>query len=228
MKKIEDFISGNFNDETIGEQIRQQEKIINNAEREIERLNLLRSKQKNMQWFQWNGTSFIHVGYSHSDGFRSHRNCKDVYTNYEDFVITILNEIDHDTRNFYRNDDSDFYIVSPSEESYLVNGGELRTLPLVKEYFERKELQKTIKAMDKELNKLRTEFYQLDKEVANTEKYTHQYISFLIDRKREIQKDIDEKSRNFTKSSTVIKRLNELNQLLSNLDKKMDIKKFFY
>lgn len=212
------FIQEQFNDETIDDQIYEQRRIIAKAEQEIKRLNAIREEQESKPWHQWDSVKFTHIGYSHSDGYRSHRTCKDTFKTYEEFVRVILKNIDPDNR-FGGEDDSDFIIISPNGHDYDLEADEIRNLPLVKEFFERKELRKLLKKEERELYSIEDDINHLKKEIEATDKYTEAYIQSLREKQSLVISERDE-LRTKIENSETSKRLKDLDELLSEIDKK--------
>lgn len=217
---VDTFIQDQFNDNTIDDQILAQKNVISRAEREIVRLTEIRAEQANIPWYRWDGVTFNHFGFYHSDGYRSHHACSDTFKSYEEFVRVIIEAIDPDVQ-YSGADDSDFIIVSPNGRRHKLESDELRNLPLVKEYFERKDLQATLKKDQKEIEEFDQDINRYAREMEATDKYTEIYIKSLHEEQLKIIQERDEFKAKL-ESGESLKRLKELNEILRCVDELLE------
>lgn len=218
---LEQFIASEFNTETIDRRIWAEEKIISQTKKKIQELESIRMEQNEKPWYEWEGVSF-------SASFRDTQLLEfgsELLPTFEDFVVAIIKEKDND---FHYSEYKDFYIVSPNEEEYKVPN--LKELPFVKEYFERKELQKNLSltTFNTMLTVLQSTIQSMENKIKETDKYTEKYIQTLQEEKEKKEKQLEilQQKRKDESDSKVVNRIQEINTLLHRIDEKL--KQFNY
>lgn len=212
---LEHFIASEFNTETVDRQVAEQEKIISRAQKKIEELKSMQMQQNEDPWYEWDGVSFYARNFDTYNHYRDRELDRTFFSNYESFVKDIILCLDSD---FEYEADRDFYIVSPNKEEYKVE--ELPSLPLVKEYFERKELQKKLKPPTAMENVLHDSIRSLDGKIKETEKYTANYIETLQEEKEKKEKQLQElqEKRKAKNKIEIVNRISEIDGLLRCID----------
>lgn len=213
------FISSQFNENTIDNQIRQQEELISKAQQKIDTLTSLKDYQTQLPWYKWNDVTFQLHEYD-SDNSYCDTDCGiTVFKSYEEFASEILKVLfPHLTkRERFGSFTKIFEIISPTGELYSLDFG-LNELPLVKEFIERDDLRKVIKKFDDQIEKLELKEKGLKLIIEEKDKYNESYIE---NQKKELSRceleiiNIQDERNN----SPEAKRIDELNQVLlaSNL-----------
>lgn len=218
MNKLNEFIKNNFNEDTICSQINFQKKIIQMAEREIERLKSLKEKQENIPWYFWDGVKYQISTFGNYDGYRSHHNWTRHYKSYKDFVIDSLRELDPD---FNISDSTDFIIYAPMGEKYHIGYEEIKEMNLIKEYFERKELNNKLKNAEQEIKDIYKDISSLENDINNVNKYNKEYIDKLIERKIIIENEKVELEKKLN-ISFIQYRIEEINNMLKEIDEALE------
>lgn len=216
--RFQDFVTEAYNDGTLDGQISKQEQIIRRAEEQIRHLESLRKKQKNTPWQEWEGTKFVSDVYDSYNSYRDTHCGRSEYTSYLDFVKAIILERDF---RFNRNNEMEFKILSPNGEEYEVDDDSEKEMPLLAEYFERIEIEKSIKDITRSLNDLEKQIRHLDAEISQTDKYSEKFIQELKEEKKEAEsklKRIESQAKNENENYI---RVMELNKVLSEVDEKL-------
>jgi hypothetical protein len=220
--KLDKFIKENFNNETVKLQIEAQNAVIKRAEVEIERLKLIEEEQSNKKWYFWDGINFVQNSYNHDDGYRS-SNAGTYNTNkYEEFIYSVLSNTDKELDSFGLPADSDFFIVSPVNNTYRLNKDDFKDMPLILEYYERKILNKQLEVSLEDCQSLEYDIDAIENNCQKTDMYTPLYIANLRERQSKLKEQLKEQHSLLENEETFISiknRIEELNLLLVNIDR---------
>ena len=217
-ERFKNFLSKYFNENTIDKQIQQQQEIIQKIEKRIVELNSLKEIQLHKPWYEWDSVKFIHYLFENINRYRDFQYSPQEFLSYYEFVCCIIKHLDDDLRDESDVYSSDFIIVSPTGESFIFQGNEAKILPLVTEYFERKQIEKNLGELKKEIQYIENRILLIDKELTETDKYTQSYLEQLKERKKKLVSSKDELKK---KQEVMNYEIEKLNFILRKIDSKL-------
>jgi hypothetical protein len=213
------FIEDHFNVDTTMKQVEIQNKIISMAKREIERLTTLTEAQKEKQWYEYDGVKFSTVVWYSYDSYRSHGGDVENFKSYDDFIAKVISILEPDSS---IEGSFDYQIISPTGSRIVFDYETAKSLPMVKEYFERNEVMNILKVSYPDLEDIISEIERLEIEMSLTQKYTPEFIHSFAIKRDQLVEEKNKLEKNIAEEDSNSHRLVELNHILVDIDKLLE------
>jgi hypothetical protein len=175
-------------------------------------------EQNEKPWYEWEGVSFYKNAFCHNNGYRDHYVGEKTTNNYLEFVGWYLGD---SIAHLKEADSTDFEVINPVGQRFLLTSEDLDGLPLVKEFLQREELKKNYLSDMVKIKKLEKDKLNISSELKQTDKYSELYLLKLQDQYNLVNNELNEFKQTYSHEGEYQNQMNQLDEILKGVDEEL-------